>query len=159
MHITYLNSVHDQRLLEQWKTQTVRYHARQISLYDYIGLHLGYRLIIRDILWKKDKFLEINVENTGFADLYEEVECLLEIRGSYSVYIQVEEDARMWKCGTKTRIRIPAQVIQEKVAELCQSGHKDAIEVYLHLCSKLGHGRIQFANADAEDGVLLGMFD
>lgn len=95
MHVTYLNSTHDQKLLDQWKAQAMKWNGSTISVYDYIGLHLGYRFIVRDVSWtaggkssagwglrkpfmgKKEKFLEVTVENSGFADLYEEAECII----------------------------------------------------------------------------------
>ena len=88
MHVTYLNSMHDQKLLDRWKAQTMKWNGSMISVYDYIGLHLGYRFIVRDATWtavektvpggglrkhfmgKKEKFLEVTVENSGFANLY-----------------------------------------------------------------------------------------
>lgn len=85
MHVTYLNRTYDPKILEIWKQW--RYTGPDIwndkSLYDYIGAHLGYRLVIRDVQLKAERSghggrLEITVENTGFASLYQETEFWLE---------------------------------------------------------------------------------
>lgn len=169
MQLTYLNSIHDQRLLDKWKVQTIEWDARQTSLYDYVGLHLGYRFIIRDIMWKKNKFLEVNVENSGFAEIYEETECVLELRmvsadsdttqtnRTESFYLELECDARSWKSGTMTRIQIPAERLDRCIQNVDKQ-RNEKIEVYLHLRCKRDGKPILFADTDAENGVLLGTF-
>lgn len=85
MHITYLNKTYDSRILDiwkQWKYQGTEEWSGK-SLYDYVGAHLGYRLVIRDVRFQTGRGgdcgrLEITVENTGFASLYQEVEFWLE---------------------------------------------------------------------------------
>lgn len=87
MHITYLNKAYDCRILDVWK-QWKYMGAKEWngkSLYDYIGAHLGYRLVIRDVRFQTGRGgdsgrLEITVENTGFASLYQEAEFCLESR-------------------------------------------------------------------------------
>lgn len=87
MHVTYLNKIYDSRILDLWKQS--KYTEGEIwngkSLYDYIGAHLGYRLVIREAVFKAGRGresgrLEITVENTGFASLYQEAELWLESR-------------------------------------------------------------------------------
>lgn len=85
MHITYLNKIYDSRILDiwkQWKYSGVEEWNGK-NFYDYIGAHLGYRLVIRDVLFQTSRGgdcgrLEITVENTGFASLYQEAEFWLE---------------------------------------------------------------------------------
>lgn len=56
-----------------------------INLYDYIGAHLGYRFLIRDVkilfLGKSEGEraceVTIDIENVGFANLYREAEVYL----------------------------------------------------------------------------------
>ena len=179
MHLTYLNSTHDQKLLDKWKNQIVNWDGHQTSMYDYVGLHLGYRFIIRDIVWKKNKFLEVNVENSGFADIYEETECLLEFRTASSDPEKAERnisecicldcDARNWKSGTMNRIQIPADIVGSYLQNLDRQSflynsntgnaeRKEEIEVFLQLCCKQDGRKILFANTSAENGVLLGTF-
>ena len=188
MHVTYLNSMHDQKLLDQWKAQTMKWNGSMISVYDYIGLHLGYRFIVRDATWtavektvpggglrkhfmgKKEKFLEVTVENSGFADLYEEVECIIYVKtsdgGSHicpetetESMIEItrpECDARTWKSGTTTKIKIPADILEPYIEP--EQDIQNGIKIYLQLRRKRDGMNIRFANADADNGVLLGIF-
>ncbi len=88
MHITYLNSKYDAKLLDSWK-KTV-YEGKGVwagrKLYEYIGAHLGYRFWVKSvaILPVKDQCPEtmcrlgIEIKNLGFASLYQEAELCLE---------------------------------------------------------------------------------
>lgn len=86
MHITYLNRAHDKKLLELWKRQVCRESGvwAKKSLYEYVGAHLGYRFVIKKagVLYKRvqDKtgVLQIIIQNTGFAPLYQDALCYLE---------------------------------------------------------------------------------
>ncbi len=79
MHITYLNCVHDKKILNSWKEQTYSGDGvfKGQNLYDYIGEHLGYRILVTDCLFKcgkkDDATVIIKFENTGFAALYDDV--------------------------------------------------------------------------------------
>ena len=154
MHLTYLNSTHDQKLLDQWKKERINWDGHQTSIYDYVGLHLGYRFIIREIMWKKDKFLEVNVENTGFGDIYEETECVI---ACGQERIILEYDARNWKSGTTSRIQIPAEIFGNYIKP-AKDPCSEETEVRLHLRCKQNQSTVHFANAGAEHGVLLGTF-
>lgn len=80
MRVSYLNRVYDPKLLDAWK-QTKSPWAG-ISLYDYVGAHLGYRFCVRKVrVWKRNqhKWLRITLENTGFAPCYEDYAVALEI--------------------------------------------------------------------------------
>lgn len=71
MHVSYLNCVHDPRILQRWKTTA---YCGWKSLYEYIGAHLGYRFVLRDVsLNEKDMRLCMCVRNTGFAAICDEV--------------------------------------------------------------------------------------
>ena len=188
MHVTYFNSMHDQKLLDQWKAQTMKWNGSMISVYDYIGLHLGYRFIVRDATWtavektvpggglrkhfmgKKEKFLEVTVENSGFADLYDEAECIIYVKtsdgGSHicpetetESMIEItrpECDARTWKSGTTSKIKIPADILEPYIEP--EQDIQNGIKIYLQLRRKRDGMNIRFANADADNGVLLGIF-
>lgn len=77
--VTYLNRTHDLRLLDLWKSWRCPLQGiwGEASLYDYVGAHLGYRLVIRGGRVKADRRaggccrLEVEVENTGFASVYQ----------------------------------------------------------------------------------------
>ena len=85
MGVTYLNRDHDMRLLRLWGEQRcqVRGVWSDRSLLEYVGAHLGYRLLVRSVraedtrrdgLWK----VEMEAENTGFAPVYQEGSLVLE---------------------------------------------------------------------------------
>lgn len=85
MHLTYLDSTYDMKVLNQWKK--MQYEGSEIwqghSLYDYIGSHLGYRLTVKCVKMKitwfgKAEFI-IEIENTGFGRLFQEAELFLTI--------------------------------------------------------------------------------
>lgn len=77
MHVTYLNSGHDQAVLDKWKNVKVRAKGcyRGMDGYTYIERHLGYRLLIQEVAFHHNTFsdfLEVGVtmKNVGFAPLY-----------------------------------------------------------------------------------------
>ena len=76
--VTYLNRTHDQRLLDLWRRQRcpLRGVWGEKSLFDYVGAHLGYRLVVRGASVAEDRRegccrVEVEIENTGFAGLYQ----------------------------------------------------------------------------------------
>jgi len=72
LKVTYLNSTHEERLLNKWR-QTPYGDG---SLYDYVGARLGYRFLVRSASAKLGKDLEVKLEiqNDGFGGLCEETE-------------------------------------------------------------------------------------
>ncbi len=112
MHVTYLNKVYDSGILDLWKQW--KYEGAEgwngKSLYDYIGAHLGYRLVIRSVRLHPLRAgdggsIEIAVENTGFASLYQEAEFWLEGRNGLRWLLKQEGKHRepVWK-SRETRI-------------------------------------------------------
>lgn len=85
MHITYLNNAYDPAILDIWKNWKCEVPGiwQERSFYDYVGQHLGYRFWIKDAsVSLKDKKEEqltvaVTIENTGFANIYQETELLL----------------------------------------------------------------------------------
>ena len=83
--VTYLNEEHDKALIDLWKS--TKYQGSGIwkdeTVFDYINAHLGYRFVINDVKFKKDKngFLNVSVtvRNTGFAPMYQAGDVLLKI--------------------------------------------------------------------------------
>lgn len=65
MHISYLNSVHDPMRIEPWKTQML---PSGISLYDEIGMRLGYRFTVRKAVVKQQT-CSVTIANEGFAPI------------------------------------------------------------------------------------------
>lgn len=89
MHISYLNRVHDPRILELWKRMTWRERGpwEGMNGFDYIGRHLGYRFCVRNVTVKfvREKrnaqvqcLWEISIENVGFSPCYQKARAWLE---------------------------------------------------------------------------------
>lgn len=83
MHVTYLNSVYDPKLLDTWKKQKMKTNGiwNNCSVYDYIGAHLGYRFVVRDVWIKRSASgmiqLKVQIENCGFASICQNTELIL----------------------------------------------------------------------------------
>ena len=67
-----------------------------------------------------------------------------------------ECDARTWKSGTTSKIKIPADVLEPYIEP--EQDIQNGIKIYLQLRRKRDGMNIRFANADADNGVLLGIF-
>lgn len=88
MQVTYLNRQYDQDILDIWRDWKLlcRGAWSKVSLFDYIGAHLGYRLVVRDVKAAADRRtgrlrVEVEAENTGFASLYQDAWIALEYTG------------------------------------------------------------------------------
>ena len=105
MHISYLNCVYDAKLLDAWKQTRSPWSG--VSLYDYVGAHLGYRFCVRKLRVRKEKNvrrLELTVENTGFAPCYEDYTVTLELAdGDQTVQQKTDWDLRTVMAGTSHR--------------------------------------------------------
>lgn len=115
MHITYLNQAYDERMLELWKQRKWETAGvwKNHSLYEYIETHLGYRFLVTEVFVSRNKkngtaILEIEVENTGFAALYQEAELILNIEKADGTRekIDIGFDLRALTGGTRQRIRV-----------------------------------------------------
>ena len=86
MHVSYLNRVHDTRLLEHWKKLVWKDKGPYLGMsgYDYIGRHMGYRFCVRGVSVQFSQGQEevcvfkVVIENTGFARCYHETTVRLE---------------------------------------------------------------------------------
>lgn len=150
MHISYLNSTYDLRLLGQWEQETVD----GISGIEAIENRLGYRFVVENVemypaeensVWKIQ--VEITLENRGFAELTEEADCCLETESGEK--IRIDTDPRTWNSGEKTilhqTIKLPAAAQQQKL--------------YLALYRRRDDRPILFANQKTESGrVFLGEY-
>lgn len=148
MHITYLNQAYDEKILQVWK----QWEWQNGSLYEYVGQHLGYRFCVRNVevapKRKNEGFrVSITIENTGFANFYQEAEMWLEqvdVSGNH-VSVQIETDIRTWDSETE-------QVISCTV-------DKAEGELYVKIMRKSDNRTIYFANRSEQDGsVYLGAF-
>lgn len=114
MHITYLNKAYDEQILNIWKKWKWEETGiwQNVSGYDYIGRHMGYRFCIRNVsVTLKDKekptlLVAIDVENVGFANFYQEAVVTLEWEdeagGRYFKHLDC--DMRTWHSGSTQRI-------------------------------------------------------
>lgn len=135
-HVTYLNKDYDARIMQRWSSIP----WAEGSLYDYIDRHLGYRFVIRKVLAGGGNRLEILIENTGFANIYQEAELYLE-NGTQKYLLP--EDMRTWDSGTTKRV-----VLNHEMTEG---------EIFLAARRKSDGAVIHFANEDDAQGrVLLG---
>ncbi len=154
MQITYLNRAHDERLLDIWKEW--KYPGPGVwkgkSVFDYIGLHLGYRFVIRNaevvrIGKEMEKYrIEVEIENIGFAGFYQEAEICLEYidKNGRQGSMTLESQMRGWKSGEARKLSC--------VAEACKG------ELFLTAKRTRDGATIRFANhADAEGKSMLGV--
>ena len=161
MHISYLNSTYRQELLDDWKAQRAVWNGEEMSGYDYIGRHLGYRFTVT-CARIKNGMLHITIRNTGFANLCEEAACKLVLVEKEEIgenkkktgdnnsiqYFAITCDPRTWDSGTDTSITIewPRQV------------SKGDFKIYLQLTRKRDGRILAFANEEYDrhfGGVLL----
>lgn len=153
MHLSYLNSAYQQEQLTYWKQENVERADcwGGLSGYEYIGRHLGYRFVVRDIKALSGNRLEIAIENCGFASLYEKAECFLVIEeDAGQIYrISMEADAREWKSGQKAAL----QAVIPHPEEIAGSG-----KLFLELKRKRDGRSLYFANQGAGEKVLLAGF-
>lgn len=148
MNLSYLNRDHDKRVFEIWKK--LRWEKedvwQEINGFDYIGRHLGYRFVVRQAILKpkrKEMKLQLEIENIGFARMYEEAELLLEYEdpnGNTEIW-KIETDVRNWNPG-------------ERVC-LSQSLISGAGKYFLSMRRCHDGRRVYFANRQGEKGHLL----
>lgn len=167
MHVSYLNSTYRQELLDDWKAQRAVWNGQEMSGYDYIGRHLGYRFTVtcaRII----NGILQITIRNTGFANLCEEAVCKLiliekneigenrkqtEDNNSIQCF-EISCDPRTWDSGTDTTIEssIPQEIWR------MQKSKKLPTQFILQLTRKRDGRILAFANEEYDrqfGGVLL----
>lgn len=148
MNLSYLNRDHDQRVFEIWKK--LRWEKEDVwqgtNGFDYIGRHLGYRFVVRQAVLKpkrKEMKLQLEIENIGFARMYEEAELLLEYEDldGNSETQKIETDLRTWRPG-------------ERVC-LSKSLISGAGKYFLSMRRCQDGRRVYFANRQGEKGHLL----
>lgn len=155
MHVTYLNRLHDMRLIGMWKKTKISFFGawKDRSVYDYIGAHLGYRFFIKKVNVLPDGGydsnmcrIEIEIENMGFANIYEEIELSLkwtDYLGKYNTRI-FPIDMRKWDSGGTYTVSCTIEMCDSPLY-ICAKRKSDGIPIY-------------FANASEDDGrVMLGL--
>ncbi|MGB8452033.1 MAG: DUF4832 domain-containing protein [Anaerocolumna sp.] len=155
LHISYLNKDYNMDVLDKWKASV--YSAvkeddpyDKVNGYQYIQDHLGYRFVLRKVSVPKRIFLntasslQIEIENTGFANIYYPKEMLLIFSGlntGKEVTIPIKPDIRLWNSGEITKLDLPVPV--NKLME-------DTYKVYIKITGDNGKA-IQMANPDIFD--------
>lgn len=151
MHLTYLNSAYDTAQLDVWRKE--KYTGRDIynglSMYDYIGTHLGYRFVVRNAGLTRKNILYVDIENVGFAALYKEAVCELELCADTGETVRVNADYDMRSIKSGQRKRIEINVSKYNV-------FSEKYNVYISVHSKVGNEPIRFANNCAGDKMFLG---
>lgn len=155
MHVTYLNRLHDMKLIDIWKQTKIPFLGawKNRSVYDYIGAHLGYRFFIKRVNAVSDDRcvgnmcrIDIEIENRGFANIYDEIELSLKwtnYLGKYDTRI-FPIDMRSWGSGSTNTVSCTIEMCDSPLY-ICAKRKSDGIPIY-------------FANASEDDGrVMLGL--
>ncbi len=131
MHICYLNSAYDARVLDLWKridapdiskcipkhlTDGIELSYRQ-SLFEFVKAMLGYRLIVTN-LEKKAEELVIHIVNMGFGAVFRDTTLVLNI-GRYNASYDVASDTFL--PGQKSTFAFPTENIPEGTYKLILS--------------------------------------
>lgn len=154
-HTSYLNSTYDEQILRRWR-QAVWMETgvwNGCSGYDYIGSHLGYRFVIREVSWKcggyrKTPRIEVEIANVGFAPPYEEAELLAvwETDGECREE-RLQVDRKTLLPGRRTAVKIP----------LPESVGSETHRLFLTMRRKRDGRIIRFANQESGERVFLGL--
>lgn len=151
MHLSYLNSAYDPIVLDRWRSEKVEWEGcgREVSAYDYIGNHLGYRFVVRDVVFRRGA-LRITVENCGFANLCESAECrvLLQTSGGELIYFYPDTDPQSWESRKSITFSVSPDL----------AGMENGTKYYVELRRKRDGRILSFANAGGEKQLLIGQF-
>lgn len=151
LQVSYLNCVHDEKRLSQWK----EIDWEGVSLYDYIGGRLGYCYTVRRCRLtdegRKGFRLELEIENTGFACGYEPVSFLLysgeNARNPLPLNERGGTDLRDLSGGEKKMF----------VFSLENAFLEEGDELFLQIRRKKDGREILFANSYRGDKIFLGI--
>lgn len=148
MQISYLNSIYHPDVLDAWKR--LPYEDGK-SLYQYIGDHLGYRFVVRDVKYARGRLL-ITIENNGFALLYEAADlCLIASDGKEAERkISLSIDLRQVKPGAKASF---------SVDNLSKKGIKRGDRLYIKAVRARDGRVIRFANEGEAERIELGTIE
>ena len=152
MHITYLDNTHDMKALDLWKS--ISWDGfdnlkiwKGYSLYEYIGEHLGYRLVVRTVELKpirrgRAEFM-FEIENTGFGRVFQETELFLIMKNRNETReVPISMDMRKIQAGTRICGKTVIKLMEGRVS--------------LKLQRKKDGRIIHFANKNSTDTLYLG---
>ena len=161
MHVSYLNSIYSKEVLDDWKAQRIMWNGEEISEYDYIGRHLGYRFTVTHIKIScvspekkkqtqsdtqsqiSSSIVTLTIKNTGFANLCEEAVCrlILTENNENIKAFEIKSDPRTWNSITDTVIECP--IPQEIWPQQSQQ-----TKLFLQLIRKRDGRIIEWANEE-----------
>ena len=161
MHVSYLNSIYSKEVLDDWKAQRIMWNGEEISEYDYIGRHMGYRFTVTQVKIScvspekkkqtqsdtqnqiSENVITFTIKNTGFANLCEEAVCrlILTENNENIKAFEIKSDPRTWNSGTDTVIEchIPKEVWTQKSQQT---------KLFLQLIRKRDGRIIEWANEE-----------
>ncbi len=147
MHVSYLNSIYSKEVLDDWKAQRIMWNGEEISEYDYIGRHMGYRFTVTQVKISKN-VITLTIKNTGFANLCEEAVCrlILTENNENVKAFEIKSDPRTWNSGTDTVIESP--ILQEVWTQQSQQ-----TKLFLQLIRKKDGRIIEWANEEYDHKV------
>ena len=166
MHVSYLNSIYSKEVLDDWKAHRIMWNGEEISEYDYIGRHMGYRFTVTQVKISRvsqekkkqtqsqmsKSIIKFTIKNTGFANLCEEAVCrlILTENNENVKAFEIKSDPRTWNSCTDTVIESP--ILQEVWTQQSQQ-----TKLFLQLIRKRDGRIIEWANEeyDCQFGVLL----
>lgn len=149
LHLTYLNSAYNMKILDYWKKTT--WNACGVwkgsSLYEYIGNHLGYRLIVKKIkmsIQRRENIeFTVEIENVGFGRVFQETELFLIIKDKDGIKkIPILMDIRKIYPRNRCQGSVMVKAVEGKI--------------FLALCRKADGREIYFANKNSVASLYLG---
>ncbi len=149
LHVSYLNCMHEEARLREWRETE---YAAGVSLYDYIGAHLGYRFVVESASYEKkgkESFIKLKIANRGFACCAEEVRFLLHIQTQEDRIIPADSRLGVLAAGDSLTLRISLE----------GAAPESGTHLYGELQRMRDHRTIVFANEGAADRLLLGKFN
>ena len=166
MHVSYLNSIYSKEVLDDWKAYRIMWNGKDISEYDYIGRHMGYRFTVTHVKISRvsqekkkqtqsdtqnqnsKSVIKFTIKNTGFANLCEEAVCrlILTENNENVKALEIKSDPRTWNSGTDTVIESP--ILQEVWTQQSQQ-----TKLFLQLIRKRDGRIIEWANEEYDHKV------
>ena len=161
MHVSYLNSIYSKEVLDDWKAQRIMWNGEEISEYDYIGRHLGYRFTVTQVKIScvspekkkqtqsdtqsqiSENVITLTIKNTGFANMCEEAVCrlILTENNENIKAFEIKSDPRTWNSITDTVIEccIPQEIWPQQSKQT---------KIFLQLIRKRDGRIIEWANEE-----------
>ncbi len=169
MHVSYLNSEYDKKVLEKWKKVIMPKEGgawKNRSAYEYIADHLGYRFLISSAGFRylsRSNSLRFNmtVINRGFAPCYRKLKAdLILVESSGDTHIaELETDTRRWYPSMPKKLSADVDIDENNF------GKKGlmSLRCYVRLFDDCTGKAINFADsyfgASDERGTLIGVLN